>query len=306
MQKPAILKKGDAIAIVAPARKTTHEQTAPAISLFRSWGLNVVEPDHLYDEYHQFAGNDATRAATFQSALDNPEIKAIICARGGYGCVRIIDSIDFTSFGKHPKWIIGFSDITTFHNHIATHYDTATLHATMPIDIPTTPTTPLPPSLHSLHRCLFDGENQIEFPSHPLNRIGDTKAPIVGGNLSIIYSLCGSQSDIDTKGKILFIEDLDEYLYHIDRMMQNLKRTGKLSSLKGLIVGHMNDMHDNSVPFGKSAEEIISEAVREYDFPVCFNAPIGHIGTDNHALLLGVESSLSVTENGCALSQSIH
>ncbi len=290
MTTPDFLKKGDKIAIVATARKVSPEEIKPSVDLFRSWGLEVVTNENLYATDNQFAGNDALRAASLQQYLDNPEIKAIVCARGGYGTVRIIDRLDFTAFAKNPKWIVGYSDVTVLHSHINKNLDISTLHATMPLNIPTDATAKSYPAVESLKAALFGNLHgysglQLEITPSAHNRSGSCKAEVVGGNLSILYSLCGSHSDIDTDGKILFIEDLDEYLYHIDRMMQNLKRT--------------SDMHNNTIPFGKTAEEIVYEAVAEYDYPVLFCQNFGHVGTNNLALPLGVETELVVNES-CA------
>ena len=220
--------------------------------------------------------------------LDNPDIKAILCVRGGYGTVRIIDDIDFSHFQKNPKWLAGFSDITVLHSHIH-KLNVASLHSTMPISFSSNTTE----SIMSLKDALFGKHLSIKIDLHPFNRFGEAKGQIVGGNLSILYSLMGSPSDLNTDGKILFIEDLDEYLYHIDRMMMNLKRSGKLSNLKGLIVGGMTKMNDNTIPFGKDAESIIKDVVSEYNYPVCFGFPAGHI-KDNRALKLGVIAELKV------------
>lgn len=306
MTTPDFLKKGDKIAIVATARKVSPEEIKPSVDLFRSWGLEVVTNENLYATDNQFAGNDALRAASLQQYLDNPEIKAIVCARGGYGTVRIIDRLDFTAFAKNPKWIVGYSDVTVLHSHINKNLDISTLHATMPLNIPADATAKSYPAVESLKAALFGNLHgysglQLEITPSAHNRSGSCKAEVVGGNLSILYSLCGSHSDIDTDGKILFIEDLDEYLYHIDRMMQNLKRTGKLHKIKGLIVGAMSDMHDNTIPFGKTAEEIVYEAVAEYDYPVLFCQNFGHVGTSNLALPLGVETELVVNEGGAEM-----
>ena len=302
MIRPPYLQPGDRVAIVAPARKITPQEIAPALTLLRSWQLEVVLPEHLFDDDNQFAGDDNTRALTLQQQLDDPSIRAIFCARGGYGTVRIIDRLDFSRFRKHPKWIVGYSDITTLHSHIHRHFGIETLHATMPINIPADATHTHYPAIDTLHQALFGGELSYTLPHHPLNHIGTAQAPIVGGNLSILYSLCGSPSDINTEGKILFIEDLDEYLYHIDRMMMNLKRCGHLSHLAGLIVGQMSDMHDNTIPFGATAEQIIRHATSEYSYPICFNFPAGHNGTDNHALILGHSATLTVTPDGSTLT----
>ena len=291
MTTPPYLSPGDRVAIAAPARKIAADELRPAIQLLTNWGLDVVLPEHLYDAENQFAGDDRTRAATMQQLLDDPDVRAIFCARGGYGTVRIIDRLDFSAFAQHPKWIVGYSDITVLHSHINRHWGIETLHATMPIDIPDPESYP---STESLHRCLWGEETAYRWEAHPLNRKGEAEAAVVGGNLSILYSLCGSASDIDTEGKILFIEDLDEYLYHIDRMMMNLKRSGHLAGLAGLAVGRFCKMHDNTVPFGRTAEQIIYDAVVEYDYPVCFGLAAGHIGTDNLALPLGRRARLHV------------
>ena len=291
MTTPPYLNRGDRVAIAAPARKISADELDPAIKLFESWGLEVTVPEHLFDTDHQFAGDDTTRAALLQQLLDDPEVRAVFCARGGYGTVRLIDRLDFSAFAQHPKWIVGFSDITVLHSHIHRHLGIETLHATMPIDIPGIGSYP---STDSMHSCLWGEQIAYHCAAQQLNRNGEAEGEVVGGNLSILYSLCGSPSDIDTAGKILFIEDLDEYLYHIDRMMMNLKRNGHLDNLAGLVVGSLSKMHDNTVPFGHTAEEIVREAVAEYSYPVCFGFEAGHIGTNNLALPLGHRAHLSV------------
>ena len=298
MITPSVLKKGDKVAIVATAKRITQEEVSFAVQLIESWGLDVVLGKHLFDIHHQFAGTDENRLSDFQTALNNPDIKAIICARGGYGTVRIVDKIDFSVFQKHPKWIVGYSDITVFHSHIFTHFKTETIHSTMLISFPTN----TPEALESLRKALFGEKTEYTIPHHTLNRIGTVSAPIVGGNLSILQNVAGTNSDISTAGCILFLEDLDEYLYHIDRMMHNLKKSGKLNKLAGLIVGGMTVMKDNPVPFGKTAEEIIWDAVKEFDYPVCFNFPCGHID-DNRSLILGRNASLKVTKTLSYFSQ---
>lgn len=309
MLVPSFLKKGDSVAIVAPARKITFEEIKAAIELFQSWGLKVLLGKNLFASYNQFSGTDIQRAEDMQWAMNHKKIKAIFCARGGYGCVRIIDLLDFSKFIKSPKWIVGFSDITAFHSHVH-QLGVASLHAAMPYNIHKLRITNYELRKKSeklrikkvienyvqeetLKKLIF-GEN-LEYTIQPniLNRTGKAKGILTGGNLSILYSLSASASDIDTQGKILFIEDLDEYLYHIDRMMMNLKRSGKLAKLSGLIVGGMTDMKDNKVAFNKTAEQIIFEAVQEYDYPVCFNFPAGHI-ENNSALLLGANVSLEI------------
>lgn len=285
--QPNYLKRGDKIGIVACARKISREELQSALDTFKRWGLEVVLSPNLFQQGHQFSGTDEERASDLQLFLNDPSIKAIISARGGYGTVRIIDKIDFTAFAQQPKWVIGYSDITVLHSHIH-NLGIQTLHATMPINFDKNPE-----ATDSLRKALFGEKLEYSLVAHKLNRSGETAAPLVGGNLSLLYALSGSRSDIDTKGKIMFIEDLDEYLYHIDRMMIQLKRAGKLAHLAGLIVGGMSDMKDNTIPFGKTAEEIILDAVKEYNYPVCFNFPAGHIDR-NLALRLGADVKLVV------------
>ena len=294
---PEKLKIGDKIGIVSTARKITLEELKAAILILESWGLEIVLGQNLFKENNQFSGTVEQRTTDLQSMIDNDAIKAILCTRGGYGTVQIIDNINFYSLQKKPKWIIGYSDVTVLHSHL-NNLGIASLHATMPINFSNNSNE----SLQSLKNSLLGKSNRIECKSHTFNRLGQVDTEIVGGNLSILYSLLGSNSNIDTEGKILFIEDVDEYLYHIDRMMISLKRNGKLAKLKGLIVGGMNDMNDNEIPFGKSAEEIILEYTKEYDYPICFDFPAGHIN-DNRCIRLGVKSVLKITENGVSLFQ---
>ena len=291
MITPQYLKKGDRIAIVSPARKISPAEVETAINIFESWGLEVLLGEHLYASYNQFAGSDEQRLSDFQQMLDDESIRAIICSRGGYGTVRIIDSLDFTRFLKNPKWIVGYSDITVLHSHIHEHFGVETLHAVMPLNFKDK--CDGNPSVITLKKALFGKELIYKIPAEAYNRKGTCKGPLVGGNLSILYSLTNTGSDIKTNGKILFIEDIDEYLYHIDRMMMNLRRSGKLEGLAGLLVGAMTKMHDNDVPFNKTAYEIIAEAVEDYPYPVCYNFPAGHI-EDNRALILGREALLEV------------
>jgi muramoyltetrapeptide carboxypeptidase len=293
MITPPYLKSGDKIAIVATARKVSPAEMDDAISTFRSWGLQVLTGPHLFGSTDQYSGTDEERASDLQMMLDDKEIKAIICARGGYGTVRIIDSLDFSKFEQHPKWIVGYSDITVLHSHIQTQFGIETLHATMPINFPDEGTEA---AIESLRKALFGEILEYSIGSQPINMTGNVSGVLTGGNLSILYSLTGTPSDIQTQDKILFIEDLDEYLYHIDRMMMNLKRSGKLSGIKGLIIGGLTKMNDNTVPFGKQAEQIIAEYAQDAGIPVCFNFPAGHIA-DNRALILGREVQLNITPN---------
>jgi muramoyltetrapeptide carboxypeptidase len=293
MITPQYLNKGDKIAIVSPARKISPAEIETAINIFTSWGLEVVQGDHLYASYNQFAGSDEERLADFQQMLDDDSIRAIICSRGGYGTVRIIDKLDFTRFRQSPGWIIGYSDFTVLHSHIHEHCGVETLHAVMPVNFKDK--CDGNPSVITLKKALFGIDLSYRVPGDQLNRKGSCKGPLVGGNLSILYSLTNTSSDIKTNGKILFLEDVDEYLYHIDRMMMNLRRSGKLEGLAGLIVGSMNKMHDNNEPFNMTANEIIAEAVKDYPYPVCYNFPAGHID-DNRALILGREAVLDVAD----------
>lgn len=293
------LQKGDHVALVSTARKITIEEIQPAIDLLESWGLIPVIGKTIGVEEHQFAGSDTFRVSDLQNQLDNPNIKAIWCARGGYGTVRIIDQLDFSEFKKNPKWIVGFSDVTVLHSHLHT-LGFETLHAPMPIVIGKQSEE----AISALKAALFGENYTINYSSRDSrSRPGIGFGQLVGGNLSMLYSLCGSPSAIDTKGKILFIEDLDEYLYHIDRMMQNLKRNGYFEQLEGLIVGGMDEMRDNTVafgfksdnPYGKTAKEIIADVVSAYSFPVCYDFPAGHTN-DNRALFMGRKVRLEVGE----------
>lgn len=295
MTRPAYLKKGDKIGIVATARKVVLAELEPAIDILKGWGLEVVFGKHLFNAENQFSGTDSERAADLQSMLDDSSIKAVIGARGGYGTVRIIDTIDFSAFKANPKWVIGYSDITVLHSEIF-NLGIEAIHGTMAFSF-----SKNAEAVETLRKALFGEVLNYEFSSHTLNRQGSATAELMGGNLSLLYALAATPSDVKTEGKILFIEDLDEYLYHVDRMMLNLKRSGKLAGLKGLIVGGMSDMRDNAIPFGKTAEEIIIEAVQEYNYPVCFNFPAGHIER-NLALVFGRTVELKVDEKGSQLS----
>ena len=297
MKTPPFLQKGDHIGIVCTARKITLQELEPGLDFLKSIELIPVLGDTIGQVDKQFGGTDKQRAEDFQHMLDNPNIKAIWCARGGYGTVRMIDAIDFTEFKKHPKWIIGYSDPTVLPCHIH-NLGVATIHGQMCLDIEKKTEA----TRTSLKDVLYGIPNVIEITNaHKLNRFGTSKGELIGGNLSVISSILGSKSMVDTSGKILFLEDLDEYLYHIDRIMVNLKRNGVLDNLAGLVVGGMTDMNDNAIPFGKSAEEIIAEAVSEYDYPICFNAPSGH-GKENVAMVFGVETLLEVSANKVILN----
>jgi muramoyltetrapeptide carboxypeptidase len=295
MITPPYLQKGDTVALVATARKNVDDNLNPAIALLQSWGLNVIIGSSIGLDNNQLAGTDEERAKDFQDQLDNPNIKAIWCVRGGYGTVRIIDSLNFTTFKKHPKWIVGFSDVTVLHSHLNT-IGYQSMHATMPISIPKASTE----AKETLRKALLGETLSYTIPPNTMNKQGIAQGELVGGNLSILYSLFGSSSAIDCSDKILFIEDLDEYLYHIDRMMMNLKRNGCLEHLKGIIVGGMTKMRDNEIPWGKNALEIIQDITKDYNIPIVYHFPAGHL-QDNRALIFGAQVQLEVTPEGTTL-----
>lgn len=290
MITPEFLQKGDTIGILATARKADLASVQPVIKLLESWGLHVVIGKTIGKEENQLAGPDWLRATDFQEMLDNPKIKAIWAAKGGYGTVRIIDRIDFTNFKKKPKWACGFSDMTVLHSHI-NNMGIETIHSLMALNAGTAN----PEVLESFRKALFGEKLSYTIPSHEYNVNGTAKGEIVGGNLSVLYSIMGSKSEVDYKGKILFIEDLDEYLYHIDRMMMNLKRNGYFDGVKAVIVGGMSSMNDNEIPWGKDALQIIQDVLKDYKFPIIYNFPAGHI-KDNRTLILGKTVSVDVND----------
>lgn len=280
---PEYIQKGDKIGIVSTASKIDKEVVEPAIDLLLNLGFKVELGEYIYSENHQFAGTDRQRSSDLQQMLDNQDIKAIICSRGGYGTFRTLQNISWDKFLKNPKWIVGFSDITVLHSKLNASR-IASIHGVMPkFFIENNEPTK---SFNTLLNALIGQKNEYQIQASKYNRRGNATAEVVGGNLSILYSLRGTPFDIDTDGKILFIEDLAEYLYHIDRIMMNLKTGGKLSKLKGLIVGSFTGMKDNETPFGKTIEEVIFDAVKEFDFPVIFDFPAGH-QTTNYALKMG-------------------
>ncbi len=295
MTTPPYLKKGDTVAILATARKIDESTLQPAIKLLESWGLKVVLGKTIGREENQLAGADWYRATDFQEMLDNPNVKAIWAAKGGYGTVRIIDRIDFTNFKKNPKWIMGFSDVTVLHSHI-NKMDIETIHSMMSLSTKTATAQ----AIETFRKSLFGENLSYRVSAHPFNRVGKASGELVGGNLSVLYSIMGSESETNLDGKILFIEDLDEYLYHIDRMMMNLKRSGKLSGIKALVIGGMTSMNDNDIPWGKNSFEIIQDIVKEYKFPVIYDFPAGHI-KDNRALIFGRNVSVDVNTSGATL-----
>lgn len=291
MKVPPFLNKKDKVAIIAPAGSISNG-VDDAIKLLQSWDLEVVVGESTSSSFHQFAGKDELRANDLQKMLDDRSIKAVFAARGGYGTVRIIDRIDFSTFATHPKWIIGFSDITVMHSHIQALFGIPTIHGQMPLTIPDATKA----SLETLRKALFGEELSYAYRSRYANIGGSAEGILIGGNLAILVSISGSVSEVDYADKILFIEDVGEYYYSIDRMMRMLKRAGKLKDLKGLIVGGFTGMKDNEPGFGCSAQEIILDLVEEYGYPVATDFPAGHID-NNKSLIFGKSVNLSIENN---------
>jgi muramoyltetrapeptide carboxypeptidase len=295
---PSPLKPGSKIRIVSPAGKIDDKYVMPAAEWLQNQGYRVELGAHVFSHYFQFAGTDAQRLRDLQEAFDDPDCSAILCSRGGYGTVRIIDKLHFSNFLENPKWLIGFSDITILHSCL-NNYGVPTIHGVMPryfFDENNNPTENL---ITLMELLTGKGIGYTVEPSES-NRTGSAKAELVGGNLSIISSLQGTFYDLETEGKILFLEDIDEFLYHTDRMIHQLKLSGKLDNLAGLILGDFSDMKDNDSPFGKNVHEIILEAVEDLNYPVCFGFPAGH-EEKNLALLFGREWEMNVTSAGTNL-----
>ena len=298
VQFPASLQAGQRVALVSPARKISAAELAPAIATLEGWGLDVVLGASIAGDYHQFAGDDDLRRRDFQQQLDDPGIRAILCARGGYGTARIVDGLDLTRFAAAPKWVAGFSDVTVLNSHLlARGY--ASIHGVMPVLFQQAGGER---ALETLRRALFGEPFQpIEVGSQPLNRPGTATGELVGGNLSLLQTITGTPSQASFAGRILFLEDLDEYLYHLDRMLLHLHRSGQLAGLAGLVVGHFSDMRDNTIPFGSTAWEIIDRFAQMHDFPVAYGFPTGH-EADNLALVVGQKATLTVDAGGARLS----
>ncbi len=279
------------IAITAPARKVIPQEMEFAVNWLKTNMIEPVYDERLFAVDQIFAGSDAFRAAVLQEYLDRPDIDAIWMARGGYGSIRIIDQLDFSRFKEHPKTLIGFSDVTVFHGMMQ-RLGFPSLHASMPYCLE----NKTPQALQSLLDALQGQTLHYTWPAQPLNRPGTAEGPLVGGNLSVLYGMMGSRSFPATAGNILFLEEVDEYIYHIERMMIGLKRAGVLQDLKALVIGGLTEIHDNPEPFGKSVEQAIFDTVKEYDYPVCFGLPAGH-QPDNRTLRLGAPSLLTVSQN---------
>lgn len=289
---PPFLKPGDRIRIVSPAGKVQKDKVLPGIELLQEEGFDVIVGKHVFDKHFQYSGTDRQRAADLQEALDDTEAKTIICARGGYGTMRVLELLDFEQFRKNPKWLVGFSDVTVLHN-VLNEFGIASIHGAMPgFFIENRKPTA---SFFSLMDLLMNGKSKIQVDAYNLNRKGSCEGELVGGNLSLLYALQGTPWQLEPSGKILLIEDLAEYLYHLDRMMQNLRLSGALKDLAGLVVGGFTEMKDNDSPFGMTAYEIIREAVKDYGYPVCFDFPVGHI-PKNLPLMLGGRYRLDVAE----------
>ncbi|MES2432149.1 MAG: LD-carboxypeptidase [Bacteroidota bacterium] len=306
LKVPAYLKQGDVIGITSPSGYITLEDIQPAIDKLKEWGYNVLVGRTIGKRDFTFGGTDEDRLDDLQSMLYDNDIKAILCARGGYGLVRIIDKIDFTKFKKRPKWIIGFSDVTTLHCHINKNFGIATIHSKMCNSFPSNwskADESQKLSIHTIRMCLTNEKIHYAILPNAKNKFGNVSGILVGGNLRNIETLSGTKSDLITKNKILFLEDTGEYLYNIDRMLWNLKRTGKLAHLKALLIGGFKTKPDDvGEEFGKTIEEIVLEKVEEYNYPVCFNFPVGH-QKENFALKCGVQHKLNCNEFTCTITE---
>ncbi len=298
MNIPPYLQKGSTIGITCPAGYVSHERVAYAIIVLESWGLKVIVGKTVGSEHFYFSGNDEARLTDLQAMLDDPSIEAILMGRGGYGLSRIIDDLDFTQFETKPKWICGFSDITVLHNHIHAQSGIATMHS--PMCGAFTPESENSDYIQNFRSALFGEELIYNIPPSPFNRAGCAEGIMTGGNLAMLAHLSGSISEVETDGKILFIEDIGEHLYNIDRLLLNLKRAGKLDNLAALLVGSFTDNQDTERPFGQTVEEIIWDKIAEYNYPVCFNFPCGHQKV-NFTLTLGMKHRLTVNEDGSEL-----
>ena len=298
---PPYLKKGATIGITCPAGFMAGEKAQTCITVLQQWGYQVMVGKTLgSNSQNYFSGSDEDRRDELQAMLDDKNINAILCGRGGYGVGRIIDELDFTKFKKHPKWIVGFSDITVLHSHIYSNLKIATLHA--PMAAAFNDDGFKNEFIQSLQKAIAGKKATYKAAVHPFNKPGTATGELVGGNLSLLAHLTGTSSDINTKNKILFIEDIGEYIYNIDRMLYQIKRSGKLDKLAGLIIGGFTDMKDTERPFGKTVQEVIREIIAEYNYPVCFNFPVSH-GRENYALKVGCKYALTVTHKKVQLTE---
>lgn len=297
---PPYLSKGDAIGIVCPAGYMSFEKVEACINTLRHWSFEVKVGKTVGSKFNYFSGTDEERLEDLQQMLDDDSVKAVLCARGGYGLTRIIDKISFKQFRKHPKWLIGYSDVTVLHAHVYRQYRIASLHS--PMAGAFNHGVYNNEYLQSVHDALVGKRMKYAAAPHDFNRPGRAKGTLVGGNLALLAHVTGTPSDVKTKNKILFLEDVGEYVYNVDRMMHQLKRSGKLDDLAGLIIGSFTEMKDTAVPFGKNVYEVIYDAVKEYDYPVCFGFPVGHV-SENYALKIGVKHSLRIDDDGVVLKE---
>ncbi|WP_303316445.1 LD-carboxypeptidase [Flavivirga abyssicola] len=294
--QPPYLKAGDTVAIVAPSGvlKNRTKEVQQAKALLKSWGLHATVGKHVFSQANHFAGTDDERCEDFQNALDDPKISAIWCARGGYGTVRILDKLDYTKFKQNPKWLIGYSDITALHNQVH-NVGVESIHAMMCTSLQDDLGV-IKETLSTFKDAVFGKSLNYTLEGSKYNKTGNASAPIVGGNLTMLHTMLGSDTSIDTSGKILFIEEIGEYKYHIDRMLQSLKRAGYFKNCKGVIVGDMTKLRKNTTLWGSSIEQLILDALSDYDFPIAFNMPAGH-EKDNRAIILGRTIKLTVGKN---------
>jgi len=306
IKKPPYLQKGSVVGVTAPAGFITHEEIQPAVQVMQSWGYDIVVGDTIGKKDFTYGGTDDERLSDLQKMLDDPKIAAIMCARGGYGSIRIVDRLNWTRFKQKPKWVIGFSDITVLHSHIHRNLKIASIHSKMINSFPDDWNTAQPVQIEtiiSIQDALTGKKMSYSASPNPRNRQGVAEGLLVGGNLKTLETLSGTVSDINTDGKILFVEDTGEYLYSIDRMFWNLKRTGKLKNLAALVVGGFRVKPDDpGEEFGKTIEEIVMEKVNGYKYPVCFDFPVGH-QVNNFALKCGVKHRLTIKENEASLSE---
>lgn len=297
---PPYLKKGDLIGITCPSSKMELSAAEYAAAVISSWGYRVHLGITVGTSFHNFSAPDELRLEELQDMMDDPEIKAIVFGRGGYGMISILDKLDFRRFRKHPKWLCGYSDITTLHAHLQQRYGIASIHSLMCSGI----AAPTKNNVYvaSLREALQGKRSSYDAPPHAMNRAGKATGKLVGGNLTLLTNLSGSVSQPDTKGKILVLEDVGEYRYNVDRMMYNLKRAGWLDKLAGLVVGSFTEERETETPFGQTEFEIIRNLVKEYDYPVCYNFPVGHQEA-NYALKLGIPHELKISAKGVSLRE---
>ena len=300
VKQPPYLKKGDRIGIVCPAGYMPKKNAATCIETLQNWGYNVVIGQTLGSQFHYFSGTDEQRLADLQAMLDDATIQAILCGRGGYGLSRIINQLNFTKFKQHPKWLIGFSDITVLHSHLYQQIKFASLHAPMAAAFNNGGASNV--YVQSLKKALKGDLANYTCAPHNFNTIGKATGELIGGNLSLIAHLIGTKSSLKTAGKILFIEDVGEYLYNIDRMFIQLKRAGLLNNLAGLIIGGFTEMKDTVTPFGTDVLSIIKSHIQEYNYPICFDFPVSH-ATENYALKIGMVHQLTVAKNKTSLKE---